>query len=151
MRFLRAFAGSIKILFFVPLYHEWKLFAVEFKQSLYPFFSRTVYGSLLLTQHYFSLFCYFRRCQHPDGAQINLLHLDDRMFLIVPDGIVTNHIPVNHILQVKKCCCFMPADVSQVIRTGATQGQGTGIPVFLNMHLVKGVVVIVFYPETNGI
>ena len=122
MRFFRAFAGSIKILFFVPLNHKWKLFAIEFKQSLYPFFPGTVYCSLLLTQHYFSLFCNFRRCQHPDGAQVNLLHLDNRMFLIVPDGVVTNHIPVNHILQVKQGCSFMPADVSQVIRTSATQG-----------------------------
>jgi hypothetical protein len=73
------------------------------------------------------------------------------MFLVVPDGIITNHIPVNHILQVKQGCSFMPADVSQVIRTSAPQGQGPGILVFLNIHLVKGVVVIVFNPETNGI
>jgi hypothetical protein len=147
MCFLCAFAGSIKITFLISLDDQWENLTIEFELGFYPFIFCADDVGFCGPEHDFRFLANLLCSQHPNGAELDLLHLDDRMPLIVLDGIVTNHVLVYKILQLQQGSSFMPADITKVIRTGTTQCHGTRILVFLDMNLVERAVIVVFDPE----
>ena len=147
MRFLCALAGSVKIALLISLDDQWENLTIEFEFGFYPFILCTGDGGFCRPEHHFRLLANLLGGKHPNGAEFDLLHLDDRMPLIVLDGIVTNHVLVYKILQLQQGSSFMPADITKVVRTRATQGHGTRILVLLHVNLVERAVIVVFDPK----
>src|SRR5688500_10022811 len=54
---------------------------------------------------------------------------------------------IYHFLQTYQCTCFMAADITKVIGTGATHTQGLGILIIRNVNFVKSGVVIILHTE----
>jgi hypothetical protein len=72
------------------------------------------------------------------------------MPLIISDRLVAQDIFVQEFLQLQQGGGFMPANISQVVGATASYHECAWVPVFLDMHLVKGGIVIVLYPECDG-
>jgi hypothetical protein len=148
MCFLSTLAGSIKIALLISLDDHGENLAIEFELGFHPFILCADDGGFCCPEHDLRLLANVLGGEHPNGAEFDLLHLDDRMPLVVPDGIVTDHVLVNKILQLQQGGSFMSADIAKVVRTRAAQCHGTRIPVFLYMHLVESAVIVVFDPKT---
>ncbi len=55
--------------------------------------------------------------------------------------------PVHHLLQLEERRCFMPADIANIVRTGAAKRKVFRIFKSLNIHFIVGGVAIIFYAE----
>ena len=52
------------------------------------------------------------------------------MLLVIADIGILKKAALNYIIQVKKCCYFMPAYITKVVRTLASDRQISGLQIF---------------------
>jgi hypothetical protein len=72
------------------------------------------------------------------------------MFLVVCQGFFAQDIFIYQFLELKECGGFVSADVTEVVRTGASDEQGTRILIFLDVYFVESGIVVVLHTESNG-
>ncbi len=69
------------------------------------------------------------------------------MSLVVLFGLRLEHAAVQQLLQLQESTHFMPAYISQVVRTSTPERKIARVLVMLDIYLVKSGVIIVLHPE----
>src|SRR5687767_4653524 len=69
------------------------------------------------------------------------------MPLIIDQIFRFQKILIQHFLYLEKRCCFMPADITQIVWTSTSQGNMLRVINFLNINFVIRGIAVILYPE----